>query len=299
MNLLITGAWKLAPEISCKLQEMGYTLYFMEDEKGDLPCAPGIIHGIVCNGLFLYHSADLFPNLTFVQLTSAGYDRVPVDTLRERGIRVFNARGVYDIPMSEFALCGVLQLYKNSTFFLRNRLEHLWIKKRELLELEGKCVCIVGCGSVGTTCARKFHAMDCRVVGVDVYPVEHPAIETVYTLSCLTDALSQADIVILTLPLLPETQHLMDGKAFDAMKQGAVFVNISRGGVVDTSALVSVLESKLLGAVLDVFEQEPLEESHPLWDMENVILTPHNSFVGEHNGTRLERLILSNLENLL
>ncbi len=296
MNLLITGAWNTPPNISLLLREMGYTLFFMQDELGDLPCEPGMIHGIVCNGLFLHHSVDLFPNLKFVQLTSAGYDRVPMEILSERGIRVFNARGVYDIPMAEFALCGVLQLYKNSAFFLRNRQEHTWLKYRDIPELEGKTVCIVGCGSVGTTCARKFHGMDCRVLGVDVYPVEHPAIERVYPFSQLTEALSQGDIVILTVPLLPETKHLMDSKAFAVMKQGAVLVNISRGAVVDTSALISALEGKLLGAVLDVFESEPLPKESPLWDMEQVILTPHNSFVGEGNATRLSSLILKNVQ---
>ena len=100
--------------------------------------------------------------------------------------------------------------------------------------------------------------------------------------------------MILTLPLLPETKHLIDSNAFHCMKQGAVLVNISRGGVVDTSALISALENKLFGAVLDVFETEPLPEDSPLWHMDHVILSPHNSFVGEGNPSRLSALILEN-----
>ena len=297
MNLLITGAWKPEEETISQIRALGHEVYFMPQEAGILPCDPGLIHAVICNGLFLHYSLSLFSHLRFIQLTSAGYDRVPLDEVRERGIQIFNARGIYDIPMAEFALTGVLELYKQSRFFIKNQSQQQWIKHRGLLELEGKTVCVIGCGSVGSKCAIKFSAMDCRVIGVDAYPIENPVFEKIYSLDLMNDALGISDIVVLCVPLLPETRNLIDATAFESMKQGTVLVNISRGAVVDSSALISALESKLFGAVLDVFDKEPLGEDSPLWDLENVILTPHNSFVGENNGKRLERLILSNLEN--
>ena len=103
---------------------------------------------------------------------------------------------------------------------------------------------------------------------------------------------------MLTLPLTDETRHLIDGDVFEKMKHGAVLVNIARGAVVDTAALTEALKTKLFGAVLDVFEEEPLSEDSPLWEMENVIVTPHNSFVGDGNADRLFRLISENLEGI-
>ena len=104
-------------------------------------------------------------------------------------------------------------------------------------------------------------------------------------------------MVVLTLPLTEETRHLFNRDTFAAMKPGAILVNIARGAVVDTQALIQALQSHLGGAVLDVFEEEPLDSQHPLWDMEHVLLSPHNSFTGDQNGLRLEQVILSNLQS--
>ena len=108
---------------------------------------------------------------------------------------------------------------------------------------------------------------------------------------------AQADILVLTLPLTEQTHHLFGEEAFQKMKKGAILVNIARGGVVDTKALIQALQTHLGGAVLDVFEEEPLVESSALWDMEHVIATPHNSFVGDGNDRRLTGVIFQNLQN--
>ena len=99
--------------------------------------------------LFLSHPIEKFTNLRYIQLTSAGFDRVPMEYVKVHNIEIRNARGVYSIPMAEFALCGVLQLYKQSRFFMENQKARTWEKHRRLLELSGKTVCIIGCGSVG------------------------------------------------------------------------------------------------------------------------------------------------------
>ena len=110
----------------------------------------------------------------------------------------------------------------------------------------------------------------------------------------LDDALEQADIVVLTLPLTEQTHHLIDNSKLSLMKDGATLVNIARGAIVNTDALLNHID-RLTGAVLDVFEEEPLNENSPLWDKPNIILTPHNSFVGEENGERLKEIIVENL----
>lgn len=296
MNLLITGAWQGAGENMEQLGQMGHAVSFLQFEKDELPCPYDWVEGVICNGLFLDHPIEKFSNLQYIQLTSAGFDRVPMKYIKEHGIEIHNAKGVYSIPMAEYAVSGVLQLYKQAAFFRENQKRHRWEKHRGLMELAGKTVCIVGCGSVGTECAKRFQAFGCTVIGVATGKRAQPYFDTVEPAEHLDDALAQADVMVLTVPLTDQTRYLINPERFERLKPGAVLVNIARGAVVDTKALIgSLRDKKLSGAVLDVFEEEPVDESSPLWDMENVIMTPHNSFVGERNQERLAKVIFSNI----
>lgn len=297
MRLLITGAWTASELQIKKLETMGYEVVYHQYENDDLPVAPDTVEGVICNGLFLHHPIERFTSLKFIQLTSAGFDRVPMDHIQEKGIRIYNARGVYSTPMAEFALSGVLQLYKKGCFFWENQKKCRWEKHRELQELAGKQVCILGCGSVGTACAKRFQAFDCHVTGIDKIVCESRFFDRVLPMEQLDTQLKDADIVVLCLPFTEETRHLVDERRLAAMKPGTILVNIARGQIVDTKALIQMLDERLGGAVLDVFEEEPLPGDSPLWQMENVILTPHNSFVGDGNAERLSRIIMENLEN--
>ena len=295
MNLLVTGAFDWTEKELNMLRAIGHKVVFMQQEKTPLPCDAAWVEGIIGNGIFLSHSIEQFTSLRYIQLTSAGFDRVPMDYVKQHGIEIHNARGVYSIPMAEFAVSGVLQLYKQSGYFHENQKAHKWEKHRGLLELFGKNICIVGCGSVGTECAKRFKAFGCSVTGVDVKPYQNKVYDTMLPLDSLDNVLTNADVTILTLPLTEETRHFINADRFAAMKRGAVLVNIARGAIIDTNALITALNTHLGGAILDVFEEEPLDEHSPLWDMENVILTPHNSFVGDGNHERLFNLILKNL----
>lgn len=296
MNLLITGAWQNAKKYFNEIEMLGHKLSFMQQEKDALPCEYLWVEGVICNGLFLYHAIEKFVNLKYIQLTSAGYDRVPMEYIKFHNIEIHNAGGVYSIPMAEFAVCGVLQLYKRNRFFMKNQITHKWKKHRGLLELYNKTVCIVGCGSVGTECAKRFSAFGCHVIGVDIVSYQSDSYDSIESLNKINDVFSKSDIIVLTLPLVKETYHLINEEKFLQMKQGSVLVNIARGAVIDTSALIKALKIRLSGAVLDVFEDEPLKLDSPLWDMKNVVITPHNSFIGDGNHQRMMNVIFSNLE---
>lgn len=295
MNLLVTGAFARTDNELNILRRLGHEVVFLQQEKSPLPCDAAWVEGIIGNGIFLIHPIEQFTSLRFIQLTSAGFDRVPMDYIEQHGIEIHNARGVYSIPMAEFAISGVLQLYKQSRFFHDNQNHHKWEKHRGLLELYGKNVCIVGCGSVGTECAKRFRAFGCKLTGVDLVPRKDEYYEKIVSLSELDAELTKADVIVLTLPLTDKTKHLMNEIRFSVLKDSAVIVNFARGAVVDTKAMIEALP-KIGGAVLDVFEEEPLDENSPLWNMENVIITPHNSFVGEGNLSRLSEVVLKNLE---
>ena len=295
MNLLVTGAVARTEKELDMLRELGHKVIFMQQEKSPLPCEAGWVEGIIGNGIFLSHPIEQFTSLRYIQLTSAGFDRVPMDYIEEHEIEIHNARGVYSIPMAEFALSGVLQLYKQGGYFYKNQKAHKWEKHRGLLELNGKTVCIVGCGSVGTECAKRFRAFGCSVTGVDIKPYQNELYDAMLPLDSLDDALTRADVTVLTLPLTEDTRRLINEDRFTVMKHGSVLVNIARGAIIDTDALITALNTHLGGAVLDVFEEEPLRESSPLWDMENVIITPHNSFISDKNNSCLRELVINNL----
>ena len=298
MHLLVTGAWQGYKECRGQLIAAGHELVFMQWEKEPLPVSPDWVEGVICNGLFLSHPIEQFTNLRYIQLTSAGFDRVPLDYVKEHNIEIHNARGVYSIPMAEFAVGGVLRLYKQAAFFQDNQKEHRWEKHRGLLELYGKTVCIVGCGSVGTECARRFQAFGCSIIGIATEFRQKEFFDAVYPVQQLDEVIGKADIIVLSLPLTGQTRNMINADRFAKMKSSTLLVNISRGAVMDNGVLEEMLrEKKISGAVLDVFDEEPLNEGSSLWDMENVIITPHNSFVGENNQKRLMKVILDNIES--
>lgn len=297
MKLLITGAFSATAEQLDMLSSLGFELMLQKDERGVPECDFSEADAVICNGLFLYHDISEFKKLKFIQLTSAGLDRVPLDEIRKRGIALFNARGVYSMPMAELALAGTLSLYKHLNTFSENQKAHMWQKDRELRELCGETVAIVGCGSVGTECAKRFSAFGTRVIAVDVAKPESEIYSEFYDINDIKKALGIADTVVLTLPLTDETRGMFNGEMFSHFKDGSVLVNISRGAVVNENDLIKAFENgKPSGAVLDVFENEPLDESSKLWDMKNVIITPHNSFVSPKNNARLFKLAYDNLK---
>lgn len=296
MKLLLTGAFKCTDEQIEYLESLGHEIVFFGDEREKLDFDVSDIEGVICNGLFVYNDIEQFHSLKYIQLTSAGFDRVPMDYINQHGIEIHNARGVYSVPMAEFVLTGILQLVKQSRFFYENQKQHIWEKSRTLGELAGKTAVIVGAGNIGAEVAKRLKAFDVTVVGIDITTDQRPYFDKIELLNNLDEQLKAADIVVLTLPLTDDTKGMFDKSKFDLMKNSCIFVNIARGQLVVENDLIDALNNKKIsGAVLDVFETEPLEKTSPLWDMDNVIITPHNSFVGVGNTERLSKIIFENI----
>lgn len=297
MKLLLTGAFRYTDEQIEYIKSIGYDVTFVQDERVPIEFDVSDVEAVVCNGLFLYTPIEKFESLKFIQLTSAGLDRVPLDYIKEHNIKIANARGVYSAPMAEFALAGVLQLYKQSRFFYENQKAHKWDKYRGLLELTNKNILVVGAGSIGSEVAKRFKAFDANVIGVDLFPNENANFTEVLPLSELDNRLEKADVVVLTLPLTSDNVGFFNADKFSIMKDSAVLVNIARGKLVNQNDMIEALEqNKIAGAVLDVFDEEPLAEDSKLWNFENVILTPHNSFVGDMNNNRMFDVIIKKLK---
>ena len=256
---------------------------------------------VVCYRFFLFNEIERFTALKYIHTTSSGIDHMPLDYIRSHGITLCNARGVYSEPMAEYALGSVLRFYRGAELLRAQQAAHRWETCRELRELSGKQVTILGAGSVGSECAKRFSVMGCSCVGLCRHPDKNaPHYTTQLHVDHLDEVLPETDILLLTLPLTDETRGIMDARRFSLLKEGAVLVNIARGPVADTAAMVEALASgRLSGAAVDVFDVEPLPEDSPLWDTENLIITPHNSFIGEHNPRRMFALIYQDTVNWL
>ena len=299
MKLLVTGALQATEEELNILRTLGMDITEHPNERDPVNC-PEQYDAVICNGLFLYQDIAAFSSLKYIQLTSAGYDRAPMEYIAQHGIEIHNAAGVYSIPMAEWTIMRILDLYRNAAQLYENQRSHLWRKDRDWCELYGKTACIVGFGAYGKEVAQRLKAFGVTVHVVNRSPHDSPYIDRYFLPGGLNTALAAADIVVLAVALTTKTHHIFGAAQFAAMKHGTVFVNAARGGLVDTGALVQALrQGKLAGAALDVFEQEPLDVNSPLWKLENVLLTPHNSFVGEKNHKRLMGVIIQNCKRIL
>ena len=244
MNLLVTGAWKSALECIDAIKYRGHSVVYLQHEQDEVPSKYSWVEGVIGNRIFLTHPIERFTHLKFVQLTGAGYDHIPMSYIKKNNIKIYNARGVYSIPMAEYAVCGTLQLYKKMCYFYKNRVSHKWDKNRNLQELDGKNVAIVGCGSVGTECAKRFRAFGCNIMGVDIVKVDGNYFNSTFLIDSLDDLLEIIDVLILTVPLTSKTHWLINEYELKKMKSDAIIINISRGGVINTNALIQALDRR-------------------------------------------------------
>ncbi len=220
--------------------------------------------------------------IRWIHATSAGVDALMIPPVRDSDIPVTNARGIFDRGIAEYVLGALLLFAKDTLTNLSLMKEHRW-QHRETHLLRGSRALVVGAGSIGREVATVLGAMGVSVVGTARNAREDAAFERVHAQQDLPDLLPEADYVIITAPLTPQTEGLFDADQFLRMKPGAVLINVGRGPIVETSALLAALQSGHLGGVaLDVFEEEPLHANHPLWDEPNAMLSAHmaGDFIG-------------------
>jgi phosphoglycerate dehydrogenase-like enzyme len=210
-------------------------------------------------------------------------------------VTVTNAAGVAADMMAEYVLGCVLSFRLKLRQFQRAQQQHQW-SGGSVTPVAGQTALLIGLGQTNQAVAKRLQAMDVRVLGVRANPGPSDNVDQVYPTETLTTLLPQADIVVVAVPLLPTTRQLLSHREFQSMKANTILVDVSRGGVVDETALIQALQSgHLSGAALDVFSEEPLPSEHALWDMENVIITPHCSSVYEGWEDRSVEMFANNL----
>jgi len=217
-------------------------------------------------------------NLKWIHLLSAGVDRYLTEELVNSSILVTNSSGVHAIPIAEHAIGMIIALDRKLHKAIVNQTKRKWNREefQDVKEMYGKTIGIIGLGSIGTRIAEIAKCLGLKVLAVKKEPAKATLAGKIYSLEGLDKLLTKSDYVVICLPLTPETKHLFDESRFRKMKPSAYLVNISRGEVVDETALIEALKKKTIdGACVDVFEKEPLPESSELYDLENVIITPH------------------------
>lgn len=214
----------------------------------------------------------------WVHSLSAGLDKLLFPELVESDVPLTNARGVFKRPLAEFAVLGMLYFYKQLHLMMENQRAHRW-QEFSVEWLPGKVMGIVGYGEIGRECALLAKPLGVRIYAMRRNPeksANDPVLDQAFRPQELNTMLRELDVLVTAAPLTPETRHIIGEPQFDVMKPTSIVINVGRGPLIDEQALTRALQGKKIrGAALDVFEQEPLAADSPLWDMPNVLVSPH------------------------
>lgn len=254
------------------------------------------VEAIIPNWRLKEEDLALFKNLKWIQSYSAGVNTYPLKYIKERGITLTNTSGIHAPAMTDQIMGMILAFSRALMPCIRNQKDKLWEIDYPLYELDGRELLIVGAGHIGNLLAKKAKAFDMKVIGLKrtVTPLEN--FDEVRGMGELKESMKTADYVVILAPLTEKTRGMVGFEELYAMKKDAVLINMARGPLVVEEALLEVLkEKKIRGAGLDVFHKEPLKEDNPLWDLENVIITPHIGGLSDQMERRAVEFISSNI----
>jgi D-2-hydroxyacid dehydrogenase (NADP+) len=276
--------------------------HFEVRSRDELQSRVGEADVLVVSGLWRNGLIAAAPRLAFIQSISAGTDQYDKAALSAAGIRLASAQGSNERAVAEHAMALILALARKIPMARDNQAARKWrglisdISRRED-ELGGKTLLIVGMGRIGSRLATLARAFDMRVVATKRDPSRGgEAADVVVPQSGMREVLPDADFVVLTCPLTPETQDLFNAEAFAAMKPLAYLINVARGPVVNQGALVEALaQGRIAGAALDCVQEEPLPEDSPLWPIENLLITPHSAGETRRYEDNVLDLLMENL----
>jgi phosphoglycerate dehydrogenase-like enzyme len=227
-------------------------------------------------------------SVRWIHTLAAGVEFLPFDLLRRSGVTVTNSRGLYADALGEFAIAAMLWFAKDLRRMLRNQDGRRW-EPYTVERLEGRTVGIIGYGGVGEAAGRRAASLGMRVL-----PVRR---RQEFGEPTVDEVIAQSDYLVVSTPLTPRTWRLISRERIAAMKPNAVLINLGRGATVDEEALVEALrERRIRGAALDVFEVEPLPPAHPLWELDNVLISPHTADHTDDSHLRAMQFFVENLK---
>jgi len=239
-----------------------------------------------------------YPNLKWIQYFSAGYDGVDIDYLKENNIAFSNAQNVYSKAIAEDVFTKIFYFNRCVKYYIDSMSTKTWKTSNEHKELKDSTVLIVGVGSIGKELAKRFKSFEMNVIGYRKTNRSAENFDHIITLdSELDQAIAIADYVILAIPLNQETKHMYDKRKLNLMKKDALLINVARGQIINQDDLYETLKNRQIrGAGLDVLDPEPLPKGNPLWDLDNVFITPHNASFSDQMMDNMFALFISNIE---
>lgn len=237
-------------------------------------------------------------NLKYIQTTSVGVDQLPKDKILGRDIIVANNKGGYSIPIGEWIVLSILEIYKDSKKFYNQQSNKKWKLNYSISELSGKKIGFIGTGTLATEAAKRLQGFNVEIWGVNTTGHNTQYFYKCFSTDEMDEVFKNCDAVVVTVPATKDTIGIIDDNKFKLMKEGSVFINVGRGNIVKEDDLIKNI-SKFKGVALDVFENEPLDQNSLLWEFDNVIVTPHNSWVSDKNKDRTFEMIYENLKNYI
>ncbi|SEV95976.1 D-2-hydroxyacid dehydrogenase [Halobacterium jilantaiense] len=261
----------------------------------------GDLDGLDALVTFAHDDAFLEADLRWVHSVQAGVDKFPLGEYEARGITVTNSTGLHGASVGETVAGYMLSFARRLHEYRSNqeRSEWAWADREDSFTVDGSSVSVVGLGTLGKGIAARADALGMDVTGVKRTPTPVDHVDRVHPTGELHEAIADAKFVALAVPLTDDTESMVGDAEFAAMRDDAVLLNVARGPVVDQSALVDALRNdELAGAALDVFETEPLPEDSPLWDFDDVIVTPHAAAATRDYPENIAALVTENARRL-
>ncbi|WP_213818673.1 D-2-hydroxyacid dehydrogenase [Garciella nitratireducens] len=239
-------------------------------------------------------------NLKWLMVYSAGVDKLPKEEILKRNILVTNVRGIHKHAIAEQVFGYMLYYVRKFDVTFQQQKNKEWNRNFKPQSLYGKTIGILGVGAIGQEIARKAKAFDMKVLGVRKTAKPTPYVDEIYSIEKMDRVLTSSDFIVTVFPNTPETKHIINKEAFNKMQEHVYFINIARGEIVDTQALLWALKKKkIAGAAIDVFEEEPLPKDHPLRSLENIFITPHSAGLFPDYISRANEIFKKNLWTFL
>lgn len=286
-NVLFTFPIKdyLKEQLKTEFPEVLFTFSSIKDIKSVEQAEIIVSYGEDISPEILGHA----PVLKWLMVASAGLEKLPLKEIGDRDILITNVRGIHKVPMAESVLAHLLALKRSLPWIYTQQAKREWSKKSGSTELFGSTAIILGPGAIGSEFGRLLQAFGVRTIGCNRSGKSAPHMDDMISFEQLSESLPKADIVISVLPSTKETRGLLTYDHFVLMKEEGIFMNFGRGDLVNEEDLVKAMKERQIAyAVLDVFETEPLNEEHKLWELEGVIVSPH---VSSHSSEYVPRAL--------
>jgi len=282
------------------IEALGYEIKVVKEQ--DLIYSEDLaeVEVLICYDPFKTLDLGKMKKLKWIQLSSIGIDQLPTEYVKTTSITTTNNRGGYSIPMGEWVVLKALELFKNSKKLYENQANRKWKMDTSVLEIYGKTIGFIGTGTIATEAAKRLQGFGVNILGVNTNGRDIEFFNKCYAMNDINEMLSLCDVVVGTIPYTKATHHLINEDSFKVMKDRSFFINVARGSIVDEGYLIENLRSgKLAGAALDVYEEEPLKQYSPLWELDNVILTSHNSWISEVRNERRFNIVYDNMKRYI